>query len=117
ALQLVDLLGTPHIITSSTLVLFTGQCEDEFDCSRLCMEQVRAHVHAASADSMVRIFGDRILASLQELTKRFIPRTSYRATHGDLQPDHILVDRNREPWLIDVQFAKLFDGKFDGFVL
>lgn len=51
----------------------------------------------------------RIEETLRSLAEQIEPRTAWGLVHGELGPDHVLIDRRGEPVLIDVEGAKYFD--------
>ena len=52
---------------------------------------------------------DRIGEALHSMAKPIQPRTTAALVHGELGPDHVLLDRRGEPVLIDIEGAKYFD--------
>lgn len=46
---------------------------------------------------------------LDELLARIKPRRSYGFIHGELGPDHVLVNERQEPYLIDIEGAEFGD--------
>lgn len=51
----------------------------------------------------------RVEETLRSLAGQIEPRTAWGLVHGELGPDHVLLDRRGEPVLIDVEGAKYFD--------
>lgn len=51
----------------------------------------------------------KLLDILYELESRIKPRTQYGFIHGELGPDHVLVNDKLEPFLIDIEGAMFFD--------
>lgn len=51
----------------------------------------------------------KLLDALDKLESAIKPRTTYRYIHGELGPDHILVNEKLEPYLIDIEGAQFFD--------
>ncbi|WP_160032480.1 phosphotransferase [Paenibacillus sp. An7] len=60
------------------------------------MENIRAH-------------HDKIIDTLYTLESKIKPRTQYGFIHGELGPDHVLINKNLEPYLIDIEGAGFFD--------
>ncbi|REE56474.1 phosphotransferase family enzyme [Paenibacillus taihuensis] len=54
---------------------------------------------------------------LEELLERIragiVPRADYRFIHSELGPDHILVNEQLEPYLIDIEGAAFFDQEYE----
>lgn len=51
----------------------------------------------------------RLAESLRSLAEPIEPRTAWGLVHGELGPDHVLLDHRGEPVLIDIEGAKYFD--------
>ncbi|GIP35662.1 aminoglycoside phosphotransferase [Paenibacillus sp. J2TS4] len=52
---------------------------------------------------------NKLLDTLYELESRIKPRAQYGFIHGELGPDHILVNEKLNPLLIDIEGAMYFD--------
>ena len=67
------------------------------------LQEIAAHdLRAANAHG-------RIEKTLHSLTEPIEPRTTAALVHGELGPDHVLLDRRGEPVLIDIEGARYFD--------
>ncbi|MFR9777552.1 phosphotransferase family protein [Micromonospora sp. MS34] len=55
----------------------------------------------------------RIAALLDAAYAEVRPRTGYRLIHGELGPDHVLVDDRDEPVLIDIEGLMFFDVEWE----
>ncbi|MCC3376086.1 phosphotransferase [Cohnella sp. REN36] len=66
---------------------------------------------AYAAAHMARIgeFHARLLEHLESLAARIAPRGRYGLIHGELGPDHVLVNDRHEPYLIDIEGAEFMD--------
>jgi hypothetical protein len=51
----------------------------------------------------------RLGEMLHSLAEPIEPRAAWALVHGELGPDHVLLDRHGEPVLIDIEGAKYFD--------
>jgi hypothetical protein len=51
----------------------------------------------------------RLEETLHSLAEPIEPRAAWALVHGELGPDHVLLDRHGEPVLIDIEGAKYFD--------
>ncbi|KKK01325.1 phosphotransferase [Micromonospora sp. HK10] len=56
---------------------------------------------------------DRIAALLDTARAAVAPRTGYALIHGELGPDHVLVDAHDEPVLIDLEGVMFFDIEWE----
>lgn len=52
---------------------------------------------------------DQLLYKMDELASRIRPRRQFGLIHGELGPDHVLVNGQLEPYLIDIEGAMFFD--------
>jgi hypothetical protein len=52
---------------------------------------------------------DRLEEILRSLVEPIQPRAAWTLVHGELGPDHVLLDHHGEPVLIDIEGAKYFD--------
>jgi hypothetical protein len=55
-------------------------------------------------------------SSIAELASAVPPRAQYGLIHGELGPDHVLIDRRRHPVIIDIEGVMFFDER-DGTTL
>jgi len=51
----------------------------------------------------------QLLDTLHMLASCIVPRSRYGFIHGELGPDHILVNEQLEPYLIDIEGAEFYD--------
>lgn len=56
---------------------------------------------------------DRFVEVIQGLAAKIQPRPSYGFIHAELGPNHVLVDRELRPWLIDIEGALFFDPEYE----
>jgi Phosphotransferase enzyme family len=85
---------------------------------RLCEQVVLDRAHADLAEAAwrdERIGGSRarLSALLDGLAAQVAPRAEYRLIHGELGPEHVLVDRFTEPVLIDIEGLMFFDIEWE----
>ncbi|KRE34371.1 phosphotransferase [Paenibacillus sp. Soil522] len=80
------------------------------NCHHLQMEN--AKVQLSYASQHIESIGSnqsKLLDTLYLLESRIIPRMQYGFIHGELGPDHVLVNNKLEPFLIDIEGAMFFD--------
>ncbi|MCQ6561381.1 phosphotransferase family protein [Paenibacillus mendelii] len=65
--------------------------------------------YAAQHMDSMRANQSKLLDKLVELESRIEPRRRYGFIHGELGPDHVLVNDKLEPYLIDIEGAAFFD--------
>lgn len=68
---------------------------------------------AAAREARIGRQRDRLAAVLHESRAAIRPRTEYRLIHGELGPDHVLVDRGGQPVLIDIEGLMYFDIEWE----
>jgi hypothetical protein len=79
-------------------------------CEAIMLDRALAQLtEIAGRDRRVADARDRLAAALHSLASRVGPRATVALIHGELGPDHVLLDRRREPVLIDIEGAKYFD--------
>ncbi|MGN6791660.1 MAG: phosphotransferase family protein [Streptosporangiaceae bacterium] len=83
-------------------------------CEELVLDRARRHLaEAASRDK--RIAGERagLEDALSRLAAAVRPRSRYGLIHGELGPDHVLVDRLGDAVLIDIEGLMFFDVEWE----
>ncbi|GHF72305.1 aminoglycoside phosphotransferase [Kitasatospora xanthocidica] len=68
---------------------------------------------AAARDQRIARARDRLEERLLALAAAVRPRTEYAAVHGELGPDHVLVDQAGHPVVIDIEGAMYFDVEWE----
>ncbi|MFG2540127.1 phosphotransferase [Streptomyces sp. NPDC048511] len=68
---------------------------------------------AAERAPAIRAAWTRLHDRLQELAARVSPRTEHGLVHGELGPDHVLVDTSGRPVLIDIEGLMFFDVEWE----
>jgi aminoglycoside phosphotransferase (APT) family kinase protein len=63
----------------------------------------------AARDRRAAAAQGRLAETLRSLADPIKPRADHGLVHGELGPDHVLLDRRGEPVLIDIEGAKYFD--------
>jgi aminoglycoside phosphotransferase (APT) family kinase protein len=74
---------------------------------------LRNLAEAASRDQRIAGARDRLEERLQELAAAVRPRTEYAVVHGELGLDHVLVDGDGNPVLIDIEDLMYFDVEWE----
>ncbi|MEV5440991.1 phosphotransferase [Streptomyces sp. NPDC052644] len=95
-------------------VLERGDKASGDSCERLVLE--RAIKDLAEAAERVPSIGSAAASlhdRLQELATRVAPRTQHGLIHGELGPDHVLVDDSGHPVLIDIEGLMYFDVEWE----
>lgn len=83
-------------------------------CHRYVLSRALQDLDAAAArDSRVHVARAKLAARLAALTEGIEPRTSYSLIHGELGPDHVLIDHDGRPTLIDIESLMYFDLEWE----
>ncbi|GIO34591.1 MULTISPECIES: phosphotransferase family protein [Paenibacillus] len=79
-------------------------------CQQIQMEDAKEQLSYASRHmESISTNHDKLLDTMHELESKLTPRTEYGFIHGELGPDHVLVNDRLEPCLIDIEGAMFFD--------
>ncbi|MFD6948651.1 aminoglycoside phosphotransferase [Nocardiopsis sp. TSRI0078] len=68
---------------------------------------------AAARDPRARAHHQRLTHTLHTLAARITPRGEHVLIHGELGPDHVLVDTDGIPALIDIEGLMFFDAEWE----
>jgi hypothetical protein len=79
-------------------------------CARITLDRALAQLaEIAGRDRRAAGAQGRLEQALHSLAEPVRPRAAAALVHGELGPDHILLDRRGEPVLIDIEGAMYFD--------
>jgi hypothetical protein len=97
-IALIDSGGTSRAAT----------CEDQaLETALLCLAE------AARRDHRIRSAEDRLRDRLHELRAAVQPRSELSVVHGELGLDHVMVDADGRPVLIDIENLMYFDVEWE----
>lgn len=83
-------------------------------CEQVVLERaLREVTEICARDARAAREGGRLEELLHALAEPLEPRTSSGLVHGELGPDHILLDRNGDPVLIDIEGLMYFDAEWE----
>jgi hypothetical protein len=83
-------------------------------CEEVVLDRaLRDLAEAASRDPRIAGARDRLEERLLALAAAVRPRAEYAAVHGELGPDHVLVDPDGNPVLIDIEGSMYFDVEWE----
>ncbi|MFE3830635.1 phosphotransferase family protein [Streptomyces sp. NPDC059092] len=86
----------------------------QLPCERRVLDRALRDVEEASGrDGRIARVRDALRDRLRELADRVGPRTEYGLIHGELGPDHVLVDADGHPVLIDIEGLMYFDVEWE----
>ncbi len=88
--------------------------DDGRGCDQIILTRSLQHLRdAAARDARIAAAEDRLRYALRELAARIVPRASHGLIHGELGPDHVLIDDAGEPVLIDIEGTMFFDVEWE----
>jgi hypothetical protein len=96
--SLIDAGGTSHWPTSEEAVLALG---------------LRSVAEATERDRRIADNSERLKDRLRELAAAVGPRAEYSVVHGELGLDHVLVDADGNPVIIDIEDLMYFDVEWE----
>ncbi|MBJ7906658.1 phosphotransferase [Streptomyces sp. DSM 110735] len=100
-------VGTPHPSD-------VGSASAPTPAEQLVLDRaLRDLTEAASRDATIHAAHDRLATRLHDLRARVHPRTAYGLVHGELGPDHVLLDADGHPVLIDIEGLLHFDVEWE----
>jgi hypothetical protein len=95
-------------------VLERGDRASGDSCEQLVLARADEDLaEAAERDPRIGSAAASLHERLQELAARVAPRTRHGLIHGELGPDHVLVDASGHPVLIDVEGLMFFDVEWE----
>ncbi len=117
-LSLGAALGVMHRHRGQRIGKLVARDRDDAPPDRSCEQVVldRALGHLAAAASRVERIAavrEQLEETTRELASAVRPRTRYGLVHGELGPDHVLLDERGEPVIIDIEGAMFFDVEWE----
>ncbi|KAB2971026.1 phosphotransferase [Streptomyces sp. SS1-1] len=95
-------------------VLERGGAAPGESCQGLVLERALGDLaEAAGRDPAIGAAASQLRDRLRELAARVAPRTGHGLIHGELGPDHVLVDADGRPVLIDIEGLMYFDVEWE----
>lgn len=95
-------------------VVDSGQPSHGTSCEQVVLQRALREVTEIRArDARAAREGGRLEELLHVLAEPLEPRTSFGLVHGELGPDHILLGRNGDPVMIDIEGLKYFDPEWE----
>jgi hypothetical protein len=108
--RLVDMLSGMHANERHTYGKLNQMGIPKKKCHQLKMENAIVQLsYASQYMDEIRANQSKLLDTLYEFESRIEPRSRYGFIHGELGPDHVLVNDNLETYLIDIEGAAFFD--------
>ncbi|MFD0568696.1 phosphotransferase family protein [Kitasatospora gansuensis] len=83
-------------------------------CEQVALDRALGDLaEASSRDLRIASVRDHVEYALRSLADPVRPRSEYGLIHGELGPDHVLVDRHGQPVLIDIEGLMFFDVEWE----
>lgn len=112
ALQVMHAHKAPGF--GKVLHLSNGGTSRGSSCEHLVLERALRDLTEASArDSRIIQASSRLEDTLRRHAAIVRPRSDYSLIHGELGPDHVLVDRKGHPVIIDIEGLMYFDAEWE----
>jgi tRNA A-37 threonylcarbamoyl transferase component Bud32 len=91
-----------------------GAAPQDRPCEQVVLDRALDHLaQAASRVERVAAVRSRLEDVTRELAAAVRPRTEHGLIHGELGPDHVLVDSRGHPVLIDIEGVMFFDTEWE----
>ncbi|MER5177620.1 phosphotransferase [Streptomyces sp. NPDC002896] len=111
----LDLMGrhqAPHY--GKVGLLEKGGVARGSSCEQLVLDRALRHLEeAAGRDTRIKAARNRLDERLRELAALVTPRNEFGLIHGELGPDHVLVDPDGRAVLIDIEDLMYFDVEWE----
>ncbi|MCR8844286.1 phosphotransferase [Paenibacillus sp. SC116] len=109
-----DMLAAMHANTSCTYGKLHELGNNNEPCYASIMKNAQLQLDfAAQHIAHIAEHQTQLLDTLSTLESRIEPRQQYHFIHGELGPNHIFIDQQLEPCLIDIDGAMFFDIEFE----
>jgi hypothetical protein len=91
-----------------------GVPADGASCEQIVLDRAHRDLgEAAARDQRIAAARRPLEARLRELAAGLAPRQEYALIHGELGPDHVLIDDAGEPVIIDIEGLMFFDAEWE----
>jgi hypothetical protein len=113
--QMLDLMQRHHAPRYGRVdLLEQGGTAHGSSCEQLVLDRALQDLgEAAGRDARIEAARSRLDDRLRELAVVVTPRTEYGLIHGELGPDHVLVDTEGHAVLIDIEGLMYFDVEWE----
>jgi len=106
--------GKAALVRDGAPLLPDGKAAAGPSCEQVVLIRARADLaEAARREPRIGAVESRLGALLDELAARARPRREYRLVHGELGPEHLLLDRDGAPVVIDIEGLMFFDVEWE----
>jgi hypothetical protein len=83
-------------------------------CAQVVLDRALCDLDESSArDQRITPYRDEVEEMLREEAAAVAPRSDYSLIHGELGPDHVLIDHRGRPVIIDIEGLMYFDAEWE----
>jgi len=112
--QMLRAMHARHNSRFGKLAHIDSQARQDVSCEQLALARALGHLdHAARHISRLRDAHERLAGILHSLASSISMRSEYGLIHGELGPDHVLVDAHGHPVIIDIEGLMYFDIEWE----
>jgi hypothetical protein len=112
--DMLQVLHARHNSHAGMLAYGDARTPTGMRCEELALRRAIAHLdHAASHIGRLRSAQVALEDALQSLASVIAPRSEYSLIHGELGPEHVLVDERGHPAIIDIEGLMYFDVEWE----
>jgi hypothetical protein len=116
--RLAGALGVMHRHTGpgfgKVALIDNGGTSHGRSCEQVVLDRALDDLaESASRDTRIASVRNRLEYLVRGLAAAVRPRSKYGLIHGELGPDHVLVDRLGQPVLIDIEGLMFFDAEWE----
>ncbi len=115
--ELGEMLRTIHARRNSRfgkLASVDNQAPQDVRCEHLALRRALDHLdHAAGHINRLREAQERLEETLRSMAADIQMRSEYSLIHGELGPDHVLVDTQGHPAIIDIEGLMFLDVEWE----
>lgn len=105
-----DIVAGMHVNERSTYGKVNQISAANGECHHLQMKDAKTNLsYIIQHMEDFKLNYSKLLDKLYELEARIQPRKRYGLIHGELGPDHLIINNNLDPYVIDIEGAEFFD--------
>ena len=91
-----------------------GSAQLHLSCEQIVLDRALADLdQAAARDGRVAAAREQLAEATRALAAAVPPRAQYGLIHGELGPDHVLIDGQGDPVIIDIEGVMFFDVEWE----
>ena len=113
-IKLGDSIRKLHRIKRSFAGTVDAPKKEEFKCEEYILSNIESEMNYLIENCDEIAFKEKeIKQAYKDLYKNIKPRKQYVFIHGELGPNHVFVDENKNIVFIDIECAKYFDKEYE----